>query len=161
LSLDVVGKLDGEALRHEVNGADVAPADEAEACVRHALLELTLHCVAGGVELRPRAEEAGRLEREDGLVDLAEADGRDGRAVELAGLHRADHGAFVALLAVPEELELELAVALLRDGLRPNLEDLTPGARRRGEGSNLDDLSGVRIAREHRRTKERQRPQQR
>ena len=65
-------------------------------------------------------------------------------AVELSGAHFADHGLFRALLVVPEELELQLAVSFFVDGFGPNPEDLPP---RRVLGSGGADGDGLGLCR--------------
>ena len=82
------------------------------------------------------------------LVDHAQPEGRDRGAVELAGAHLADHGALVALLTVPEELQIQRAVGPQAHGLPPDLEDLAPRRLGRGDGADREhDRIGVRGAR--------------
>ena len=78
---------------------------------------------ARAVELVPRAEEAGDLQGENGLVDLREADGGQRRAVELTGSHLGDHARLVALLGVVEHAQFEAPFALLLHGLGDLLHD--------------------------------------
>src|SRR5439155_7053513 len=113
--------------------------------------------LAGLVELLPAGEKAGELQNEDRRVNLPEAHGGDGGAVELAALHLRDHRRFVALLAVPEEVEIErvlfafgrfLAVgefgALAQRAL-PRLEDLAPGTLAGSERADFDRLGSFRF----------------
>ena len=124
--------MDLEAAAHHVCGADVTRAKGLEAGLLVFGVEHRLHLVARGVELLPAAEEPGELEDEHLLVDLTEADGGDGRAIELPRADLADHGRFVALLTVPEKLDGHGAAGAFVDSLLPDLEDLSP--RRLGGG---------------------------
>jgi hypothetical protein len=90
------------------------------------------------VELRPVREEARHLQGDDVRIDLREAGRGERPAVDLLAPHLADHGDLVALGAVEVPGELDLALALLVDGLRPCLEDLSPRRIGRRERAELD-----------------------
>ena len=131
--------VDLEADAHLLRRADVAPAEDGEALGLEELVELVLHRVARGVELRPAAEEAGELEEEDvGDARLREAEDRDRGRVELAGADLLNHQVLVARLAVPLEVELQLAVRVVRHVLGEPLEFLAPGRVLRGERPDLE-----------------------
>ena len=83
---------------------------------------------------------------------LREAHGRDGRRVELTRADLLHHQVLVAGLRVPLEVELELAVRVVRHFLAELLELLAPGRVLRSNRADLeggDGASHVGHARHH------------
>jgi hypothetical protein len=148
-----------EADRHRLGRADVAPAEHGEALGVELVRQLVAHDVARVVELRPAREHPRQLERKHvHHARLREAERRHRRAVELTRADLLDHQLLVAGLAVPREVERDLAARVARDGVCPGPE-LAPPRRLPGrQRADLDGRGRLRAAAQQHRARQHQPP---
>jgi hypothetical protein len=106
------------------------------------LFEFGLELALDVVDLLIVAEEHRELEDPDRGNDLAQADAGEGRGMDLADPHLAEHVALVAADAAGVNLERQTAAALGLQILAHRLHFLDPGRAFGGQNRELDLMLG-------------------